>query len=956
VTGTLLERSAELAVLERLVASAEDGVGGIVALTGPAGIGKSTLLEAGVEMARRRDVRVLVARADELESNYSFSVVRDLFEPRLIKSAGAAGLASGPARRAMDALDAAGSDLAPADTFAITHGLYWLAADLCQRDPLLIVVDDLQWCDPASARWLIYLAERLDGLRIGLLLSWRTGEPFVDGALMARFEASASTGIVSPGPLSAAAVGSVLESHLGRRPAQALVDALHELTGGNPFLVTEIAMALRTDRTTDDAAALAQVRELAPRSVRRSVSLRIGRLGREAAELASAVAVLGDHAQLVQASTLAGLSLEEAARAADSLAAIGLFETGTPLRFAHPLVRAALYEDIPPVARRMCHAAAAEVLARQLAGDELVCAHLLRCDPGAYPQAVERLSGGATRALARGAPEVAATYLRRALEEPLETRERGRLLHGLGQAEALMRAPAASEDLGAALHLASSDADRAAIAADLAEVLGFRGNWDAALNVAERALADVDDREPAGWGEAGRPPAFERLEYVWAGLAAFDPTRIDRFDDFVARARESRTSRSPQRAATVAVTLAWRGEAPDEVSRLLDQVLADVGPEGLSNAEPMLLMRVCASAFVTDQTARLDRLIDDMLDASRIEGSVFPLGVALTYRTAARTRAGDLVGAASDLRAVFDLVQQHELNFSVPPVLWYGADALIEREELSDIAALVGLISLGPELDRIAIGAVFREVRGRLALAELKFEEARCQLAEAASTFESMRLQNPNGSCWRSALALSLAADDRDEALRLVQSELSDARRLGWPRPIGVALRALGLVEGGDRGLDHLNEAVEVLAVSGARLEQARAAVSLGSALRRAKQRATARPHLLAGLDLAERCGAERLAAKAREELVAAGARPRRAAITGLESLTAAERRVAELAAQGMSNREIAQALFVTINTVEGHLKQVFQKLSISSRKSISDALDRSVPERPTKDHGRSVV
>jgi DNA-binding CsgD family transcriptional regulator len=163
-------------------------------------------------------------------------------------------------------------------------------------------------------------------------------------------------------------------------------------------------------------------------------------------------------------------------------------------------------------------------------------------------------------------------------------------------------------------------------------------------------------------------------------------------------------------------------------------------------------------------------------------------------------------------------------------------------------------------------------------------------------------------------------------------------------RPAAIALRARGMLEGGQRGQCTLHEAAELAAAAGAPLEHARALVELGAALRRANQRTAARGPLRTGLDLAYRCGATRLAQRAKTELLAAGARPRRGALTGLEALTASERRVAELAAAGMSNPEIAQALFVTLNTVEGHLRHAYQKLAISSRDQLPAALRSAAP------------
>jgi len=301
------------------------------------------------------------------------------------------------------------------------------------------------------------------------------------------------------------------------------------------------------------------------------------------------------------------------------------------------------------------------------------------------------------------------------------------------------------------------------------------------------------------------------------------------------------------------------------------------------------------------------------------------------------------VGAETEVRAVIEIAMEHGMTFAVPSALFFGADALIERPELADFAALAGTIALAPDFGRTASGAMLREIRGRLALAQADFGTARAELQAAAGIYDALHLLNP-GTCWRSALALAAAAEDPGQARRLADDELADARRAGLPRPTGIALRTRGMLEGGERGLRDLREAAEVLAASGARLEHARALVELGAALRRANQRTAAREPLRTGLDLAHRCGAVRLAERARAELLTTGAKPRRAVLTGLEALTASERRVAELAAAGMSNPEIAQALFVTLSTVEGHLRHVYRKLSISSRGQLPDALRSAAP------------
>ncbi len=201
-------------------------------------------------------------------------------------------------------------------------------------------------------------------------------------------------------------------------------------------------------------------------------------------------------------------------------------------------------------------------------------------------------------------------------------------------------------------------------------------------------------------------------------------------------------------------------------------------------------------------------------------------------------------------------------------------------------------------------------------------------------------MRNPAVLAWRSHLALALLGlDRRDEALELAREEVELARAWGAPKPIGVALRARGLAEGGAEGIETLRESLAVLDGSSARLERARSLVELGAALRRANQRAEARELLKEGIDLAVRCSSQPLVEHAEAELAATGARPRRLLLSGVESLTASERRVADFAAKGLSNKDIAQTLFVTTKTVEVHLSNVYRKLGIGSRGELPQAL-----------------
>jgi DNA-binding CsgD family transcriptional regulator len=960
VPGGLLERQGELARIDRLLAAARAGRGGFVVISGPAGIGKTALLTEAGERAGRMGMRVLAGRGGELEGGFSFGVARQLFEPLLAGAAPAEreALLAGAAQRALIAL---GDEPGPAPPtavserlFTVVHGLYWLVVNASGAGPVLVVVDDLHWADQASLRFLLYLAGRLAGLPVALVLSWRVAEPGADADRFARLEQVDANSVVSLAPLSRRAVRALLTEEFGTAPPERFAAACDAVTGGNPFLLRELAASLRADGIGPGEKAADQVAGLGPRSVARAVALRVARLGPAAGELARAAAILGDGAQLRHAAALAAVPLADAAAAADELAGIGVFEPGTPLRFVHPIVRAAVHDDIPKASRGLRHAKAAGLLAADGAELDAVCAHLLVCEPTGSREVVQRLRTAASRALARGGAEGAAAYLRRALEETGDVSLRAELLAELGRAEKMMRDPAAAEHLRESLRLTSNPAVRVAVAPDLAELLLLlAGQWDAGTAVVRSALAEMPDRGT----RPGEPAdaAATRLQAWWAALAAYDPHLVAEFDrslDELRAAARGPDAASRMLAGLLAGVLAWRGERGAEVLALLDHALDQDRLLARVDADPLMAAQALFAPVILDDLERAQALADQLFALSRSRGSVIGLVIAACMRAAVYARRGELVGAETDLRAVIETALEHGMAFAVPSALYFGADALIERPELADVAGLAGTVALAPDFARTASGALLGEVRGRLALAQADFGTARAELQAAADTYEALHLLDP-GTCWRSALALAVAAEDPGRARQLADSELAEARRAGLPRPAGIALRTRGLLEGGERGLRDLREAAEVLAASGARLEHARALVELGAALRRANQRTAARAPLRTGLDLAHRCGAVRLAQRARAELLTAGAKPRRAVLTGLEALTASERRVAELAVDGMSNPEIAQALFVTLSTVEGHLRHAYRKLSISARGQLSGALRSAAPETAISRGGR---
>ena len=298
---------------------------------------------------------------------------------------------------------------------------------------------------------------------------------------------------------------------------------------------------------------------------------------------------------------------------------------------------------------------------------------------------------------------------------------------------------------------------------------------------------------------------------------------------------------------------------------------------------------------------------------------------------------GDLAEAEAEAAEAFAACREWGFHL-LDAFIYIQTDALMEQGRLDEAASV--FTETGEPAPDDAPTYTFLSSRARLRMLRGDLPGGLEQLLEAGRRFEAVGGRNPAFMPWRSQAALALLQLDRpEEAAALAQEELELARVWGAPRALGAALRAAGLVEGGAEGMPLLQEAVELLADSPAKLEQAKARTELGAALRRANQRTKAREQLRRAVELATICGATPLAARAESELLATGARPRRIALSGVESLTPSERRVAELAAEGPTNREIAQTLFVTPKTVEVHLSSVYRKLGISSRSQLAGAL-----------------
>ena len=919
----LEERDEVLAAAGALMDDARAGRGRLLVVEGPAGIGKTRLLSAIHERAEAAGMRTLRARAGELEQDFPFGIVRQLFES-LLAGPLRSELLSGAAELSRPVFDIGGTAEPSADpAYATLHGLYWLTVNLLEAGPALLSVDDLHWCDPASLRYLGYLVRRLDGLGLHVVATMRpraSPEPGVIDELRDGPDAT----VLHLSPLSSEGVAALLSAHFGTDPDPEFSATVHEWTAGNPLLLRELIAAAAVRRIEANRAGAQQVRKLAPEGVGRLVLRRIAPLGQHSLAVAEAVAVLGEDAEIDRTAELTELTRVDAARSVNALRGIDVLSSEDPPAFMHPLVRRTIYDNMDLARRETLHAAAAAMLAAAGAAPARIARHLLAVGPRRDQTVVASLRAAAREANARGAPDAAVTYLTRALAEPPADADRIAVTLQLGLALARVRPAESMPHLLAVIDTTDDDGELAAAA--FAVTYAIPEDFERWAAITLRAIDRLAD------GRARR-----RLEANYVHVAGYRP------DHYPA-------------ARALLNSIAVLEHTDDPIEReLIGAQAAYTAREG---TRPQTALELARTALAGDVLLRTDVLAfglpcNVLVQLDRFDEALAALGTALThgartgfpaqFQIASAMRAwalqaqGDLAAAESELPTVLesDPGRLGGMRVSADVLGQLALDrgdltAAAEHLDLADDVLTPGMWGSSFNLAR----------RGTLRAATGRLDDALDDLRTAGEWLSALGCQNPSYCPWRSEAALVLnRLDRRDEALALAHEEVGLARQWGAPRALGNALVAAGLVSGGDDGLDLLQEANSVLADSPARLVRARAATEYGAALRRANRRADAREPLTLGLEVAERCGATALIERAREELIATGARPRRAARTGVDALTATELRVARMVAEGMTNREVAQTLFVTPKTVEIHLSHTYSKLGLKSRSQLADAL-----------------
>lgn len=680
----LIGRTQELRQIDDLAADARAGIGRLVVVLGAAGIGKSAIVAAARDRAAAAGFQVLHAVSAQLERDFSFGVVRQLFFPVVAGEDGSAEWFSGAAQLAAAPLglgqpgDLANGASTGIDPSAAMHGLYWLTARLAERAPTLIAVDDAHWADGVSGRFLAYLARRLEGLPVLVLVASRPAEQDGDLEFLAQLQALPDATVLRPAPLTPAQAGELITDRAfphGVDPEFAA--ACHEATGGNPFLIGALLTRLEADGATGRSQDVARVGTLAPDDVIRWVRWRLRSHGEAAAALAGAYAVLDSGASLGDAAAISGLDPATVHATADILIEAEVLTPTHPYDFVHPLVRAAIYDSLPPATRADAHLQAARLALDRQGPAALIAAHLLASDPGNRDWTVDALRQAAREAVATGAPGSAVLYLQRALRESIDQPLRTELLLELGEAQLDAGIAEGFGSLRAAIELQPPGRVRAETRLKLgralfatADYLGAREAFTAALS---EQLDPTDDlfMELSAWSvtdtrfEPVMPSgAQSRLRLLLEGTSP-GQTRTERL---LLAHLAYRASRTGERTAVEVARLAHRALAD---GALLADCEVDYGPHGAA----------CHAMLAAGENDIALRELDRAVLASQHRGSRPAVGWFSLIRAGVQYARGQLPDAIADIEQASEA--SREVAGSVTPrERSMLAICLVEREDL----------------------------------------------------------------------------------------------------------------------------------------------------------------------------------------------------------------------------------------------------------------------------------
>lgn len=928
----LVGRTAEIRAVTRALDRAAAGQPSVVLIEGEAGIGKSRVLDETLDQARRRGMRVAAGRGRELEQTRPFGLVAEALgctaSARDARRSGIASLLAtdgGAAGRITVTSD-------PGLQFRVVDAFGDLVEDLALTGPLVIGADDLHWADPSSLLTLGAIA-RLAVLPVAFIGCVRPvpRSPELDRLLSALDEAGAQRLVL--GPLEDAAVEDLVAEVLRAAPGPEL---LAELSGaaGNPLFVTELIGALIEEGSIRTVEGRAEVVEpTLPPTLRLTILRRLSFLPDETQLALRAASVLGSAFSLRDLATVTdGTALRLTAALSQAIRAGVFREEGAHLRFRHDLIRDALYEDLPESARRALHLEAGHRLRRAHAPTLQVAEQLARGADVGDAEAIGWLTRAAREA-APTSPDVAAALIERALGllHPTDP-ERNRLL--AEQASSLMWAghiTAAKAICRSLLGRAVSGEDDGPARLCLGYALVAQSEHGQALPELRRAAES-----------AALTPDERACARAWAAYAQLSLTDLDAALSTAADVL-SAAPRHPLATsvamATRALVAVHRQQLPEALAIVDEAVrLADRSPDRQGHRFPIHVTR----GFILTELDRLDDAISTF-DAGRRIGEELGMRWHLpNYQTigaVTRFLAGEWDDAVADIEAIRQLAEETGEGYSL--ILGQSVLAVISvhRNDLSRAANAIRVATgqLGESASRYrTLWAMW--AHACLLEAQGRFVDGCSLLAQCWDRCARLGLTRDQRTFGPDLVRLALESGDRQRALTTASVMTRIAGGYDLASQTGAALYCRGLA---DDDPDVLESAVRASAKGPRPLEHALACEAAGAAFAGRGDPTRAQPHLEQAISIYERLNATRDLARVEAILREIGIRrgrrgPRGRPRTGWPSLTPSERAVAELVAEGLSNPQIGERLFVSRRTVQTHISHAFAKLDLVSRAQLA--------------------
>ncbi|MFI6133295.1 BTAD domain-containing putative transcriptional regulator [Micromonospora sp. NPDC051141] len=925
----LVDRDHETGLIDEAMRAAAASAGTVLLFEGPPGMGKTSLLEYAEGQARQRGFTVMSVGGWPGESDAAWAGVRHLLhgETRASRESGrSASAGSALAREALLGWDQARGERAVGE-YALLDSLYWLVADVAEHAPVALVVDDLQWLDVPSVRFLAYLSARLEALPILLVMGLRKGDDHRVQPLLSAF--TSVTHILAP--LTAAGSARLLNALTGMPPDDPVTAQCRRLSSGNPLLLRQLAKRVNGAAASgqDPASAL----EAGLPVISMLVRTQLDYFPPAAAVAAQALSVVGDGASVDALAQVAQARPQEVVEGLSILRdSAYVTETAGGFGFAHPLICEAVYEGVGSGVRAGLHVRAAGVALR--VGDVVGAGSQLLRVPAGWGGEVDVVGvlGEAARVcLVRGAVDSAVAFLRRLLEEDLGE-GRGGVLTRLGMAEFLVDTGAAVGHLAAGLALETDPETRARTALALAGAQFFAGHAAQAVTVCREALADGSISTSARLG----------LEscMIDAAYPARDALGLAQMIEAQRHLSGDDSDGGLMRDAALSVWDACRNDRRSAQQRAERAVAGDV-----LIRHPLAESTLACAWQVLDVCDAPQALpsVDAAIAHARRSGSLRALAPAMCFRSALMLSRGHLAEAVSDGRAGWEAVTTSSIHVGLPYIGNYLALALLHSGDVTGARVVLAEVQNGCPADIST--RLFGEALIALALAEDDIPEAYRLAGALRDECDNLAIENPILADWRSPMIITLGALGRRRAAEDVCAQFIDvARAWDTPRAVARSLRLSATVAPLRKRPELLSEAAELLGRTEARLDRAQTLSALGNALLHLGYTDDARERLQQGHRLAAGCGAIPLRDALAERLHEVGVRPRTGDVTGRRGLTPSEARVADLAVRGLTDKEIAQKLYLTTRTVELHLTSAFRKLGVTTRTELARVLTQERP------------